>query len=104
MRTMRTPSTDIFGPVEENNDENLEEEVEDEEEEEEEPEEQEENEDDTGSSEEEGEVDNNDETDPWSPLRQKLGEDLKETYLFPKIFVPLQSFNSYLQVNILCSL
>ena len=82
---MRTPSTDIFGPVEENNDENIEEEVEEEEEEE--PEEEEEKEDNTSSSEEEGEADDDDETDPWSPLRQKVGEDLKETYLnrFPKI-------------------
>ena len=79
---MRTPTKDIFGPVEENSDENIEEEVEEEEEEEEDPdEEQEEKEDDTSSSEEEGEADDDDETDPWSPLRQKVGEDLKETYL-----------------------
>ena len=77
---MRTPSTDIFGPVEENNDENIEEEVEVEEEEEE-HEEEEEKEEDTSSSEEEGEADDDDEPDPWSPLRQKVGEDLKETYL-----------------------
>ena len=77
---MCTPSTDIFGPVEENNDENIEEEVE-ENEEEEEPEEEEEKEDDTSSSEEEGEADDDDEADPWSPLLQKVGEDLKETYL-----------------------
>ena len=64
---MRTPSTDIFGPVEENNDENIEEE--------------EEKEEDTSSSEEEGEADDDDEPDPWSPLRQNVGEDLKETYL-----------------------
>ena len=75
---MRTPSTDIFGPVEENNDENIEE-VEEEQEEEEPEEEPEEEE--TSSSEEEGEADDDDEPDPWSPLRQNVGEDLKETYL-----------------------
>ena len=73
---MRTPSTDIFGPVEENNDENIEKEVEEEEEEEE-----EEKEKDTSISEEEGEEDDDDEPDPWSLLRQKGGENLKETYL-----------------------
>ena len=78
---MRTPSTDIFGPVEDNKDENIEEEVEEEEDDDEEPEEEEENEDDTSSSEEEGEVDDDDEPDPWSPLRQNVGKDLKETYL-----------------------
>ena len=64
---MRTPSTDIFGPVEENNDENIEEE--------------EEKQEDTNSSEEEGEANDDDEPDPWSPLRQKIGEDFKGTYL-----------------------
>ena len=64
---MRTPSTDIFGPVEENNDENIEEE--------------EEKEEDTSSSEEEGKANDDDEPDPWSPLRQNVGKDLKETYL-----------------------
>ena len=87
---MRTPSTDIFGPVEENNDENIEEEEEEEEEEQEEEveEEQEEEEpevepeeEETSSSEEEEEADDDDEPDPWRPLRQKVGEDLKETYL-----------------------
>ena len=75
---MRTPSTDIFGPVEENHDENIEEVKEDQEEEEpeEEPEEEE-----TSSSEEEGEADDDDEPDPWSPLRQNVGEYLKKTYL-----------------------
>ena len=75
---MRTPSTDIFGPVEENNDENIEEEQEEEveEEQDEEPEEEE-----TSSSEEEEEADDGDELDPWSSLRQKVGEDIKETYL-----------------------
>ena len=74
---MRTPSTDIFGPVEENNDENIEDEEVEEEQEEEEPEEEE-----ISSSEEEEEADDDDnEPDPWHPLRQKVGEDTKETYL-----------------------
>ena len=77
--TMRTPSTNIFGPVEENSDENIEEEVEEEEDEE--PEEEEEKEEDTSSSEEEGEANDDDEPDPWSTLRQNVGEDLKESYL-----------------------
>ena len=76
---MRTPSTDMFCPVEDNNDENIEEEVEEEEDEE--PEEEEEKEEDTSNSEEEGEADVDDEPDPWSPLRQNVGEDLNETYL-----------------------
>ena len=75
---MHTPSTDIFDPVEENNDENIEEE-EQEEEVEEEQEEKEPEEEETSSSEEE-EADNGNEPDPWSPLRQKVGEDIKETY------------------------
>jgi len=70
-------STDIFGSVEDNNDENVEEE---EEVDEEEPEEEQEEEEDSSSSEEEEETDN-DEPDPWSPLRQNVGEDVKETYL-----------------------
>ena len=65
-------STDIFGPVEENNEENLEAE--------EEPEEEQEEEGDTSISEEEGEADD-DEPDPWSLLSQKVGEDLQEPYL-----------------------
>ena len=65
---MRAPPTDIFGSVEENNNENIEEEVEEEEDEE--PEE-----------EEDGKVEDDDEPDPWSPLTQNDGEDLKETYL-----------------------
>jgi len=69
-------STDIFGPVEDNNDENVEEE---EEVGEEEPEEEQEEED-SSSSEEEEEADDN-EPDPWSPLCQNVGEDLKEPYL-----------------------
>ena len=84
---MRTLSTDIFGPVEENNDENIEEEEleeEVEEEQEEEPEEEETSsseEEETSSSEEEEGADDGDEPDPWSPLRQKVGEDIKEAYL-----------------------
>ena len=76
---MRTPSTDIFGPVEENNDENIEEQEQEEEVEEEQEEEPEEEE--TSSSEEEEEADDGDEPDLLSPLRQKVGEDIKETYL-----------------------
>ena len=76
---MHTPSTDIFGSVEENNDENIEEEVEEEEDKE--PEEEEEKEEDTSCSEEEEEADDDDVLDPWSPLTQNDGEDLKETYL-----------------------
>ena len=79
---MRSPSTDIFGPVEENNDENIEEEEqEDEEEVEEEQEEEEPEEEETSSSEEEEEADDGAEPDPWRPLRQKVGEDINETYL-----------------------
>ena len=83
---MRTPSTDIFGPVEENNDENIEEEEQEEEEEVEEEQEEEEpevepEEEETSSSEEEEEADDDNEPDPWHPLRQKVGEDIKETYL-----------------------
>ena len=76
---MRTPSTDMFCPVEDNNDENIEEEVEEEDDEE--PEELEENEENTSSSEEEGETEDDDEPDSWSPLRQNVGKDLKETYV-----------------------
>ena len=83
---MRTPSTDIFGPVEENNDERVEEEEQEDEEEVEEEQEEEEHEEEpeeeeTSSSEEEEEADDDDEPDPWRPLRQKVGEDIKETYL-----------------------
>ena len=75
--------TDIFGPVEENSDENIEEEVEEVEEEEEKEEEPEEEkkEDGSRSEEKQGEADNDDEPDPWRPLREKEGEDLKEPYL-----------------------
>ena len=77
---MHTPSTDSFGPVDETNDENIE--VEDVgEEQEEEPEEEEEKKEDTSSSEEEEKPEVADEPDPWRPLRQKVGEDIKETYL-----------------------
>ena len=79
---MRTHSTDIFGPVEENNDENIEDEEQEEDEEvEEEQEEEEPEEEETSSSEEEEEADDDNEPDPWHPLRQKVGEDIKETYL-----------------------
>ena len=78
---MRTPSTDIFGPVEENNDENIEDEEQEEDEEVEEQEEEEPEEKETSSSEEEEEADDDNEPDPWHPLRQKVGEDIKETYL-----------------------
>jgi len=61
--------------MEGNNDDN----VEVEEEVKEEPEEEQEDED-SDSSEKEEEADE-DEPDPWSPLRQKAGEDVKETYL-----------------------
>ena len=79
---MRTPSTDIFGPVEENNDENIEDEEQEEDEEvEEEKEEEEPEEEETSSSEEEEEANDDNEPDPWHPLRQKVGEDIKATYL-----------------------
>ena len=66
-----------FGPVEENNDKIIEEEVKEEEE----PEEEEEKEENANSSKEEGEADDYDKPDPWSPLSQKVRQDLKETYL-----------------------
>ena len=78
---MRTPSTDIFGPVEENNDENIEDEEQEEDEEVEEQEEEEPEEEETRNSEEEEEADDDNEPDPWHPLRQKVWEDIKETYL-----------------------
>ena len=70
-----------FWSVEDNNDEKIEEEGEEEEEDDddEDPEEEEEKAEDTSSSEEVGEADDDDEPDPWSPLRQNVGEDLKET-------------------------
>ena len=76
---MRTPSTDIFGPVEDNNDENIEDEEQEEDEEvEEEQEEEEPEEEETSSSEEEEKADDD---NPWHPLCQKVGEDMKATYL-----------------------
>ena len=79
---MRIPSTDIFGPVEENNDENIEDEEQEEDEEvEEEQEEEEPEEEEPSSYEEEEEADDENEPDPWHPLRQKVGEDIKATYL-----------------------
>ena len=68
-------STDIFGPVEGNSDDSKEEEEEQEHEEEQEK--------DQISSifEEEGEVDEDKpDYDPWRPLRQEVGQDLKELY------------------------
>ena len=56
-----------------NNDENV-----DEEEAEEEPEEEQDEEEDSGSSEEEGGAQDD---EPWRPLRQEVGEDLKEPYM-----------------------
>jgi len=69
-------STDIFGPVEDNNDENVKEE---EEVEEKEPEEEQEEEEHGSISKEEEEADD-DEPVLWSPLSQNVGENLKETY------------------------
>ena len=74
---MRTPSTGIFGPVEENIDENIEEEEQEEEEVEEEQEEEPEEEE-TSSSEEEEEADDDDEPYPWSPSGQEVGEDISK--------------------------
>ena len=66
----------FWPPLEENNDDNLE----DEEEVEEEPQEEQEEEEDSSSSQEEekAEVEG---SNPWRPLRQKVGQDLKETFL-----------------------
>ena len=67
-------STDIFGPVEENSDDSIEEE--------EEPEEEQEKDEISSIFEEEGEVENDKpDYDPWRPLRQKVGHDLKELYM-----------------------
>ena len=74
-------STDIFGPVEENSDENIEEEEQEEEEELEEEQEEEEPEEEETSSSEDEEADDGAEPDPWLPLRQKVGEGINETYL-----------------------
>ena len=78
---MCAPSTDIFGPVEENNDENIEDEVQEEDEEVQEEQEEEPEEEETSSSEEEEEADDDNEPDPWHPLRQKVEEDIKASYL-----------------------
>ena len=68
--------------MEETNHENVEEEwVEEEEEEEDEeegPEEEEEKEEDASSSQEDEEADDDNELDPWRPLSQKVGEDIKK--------------------------
>ena len=56
-------------------------EEEEEEEEEEKPKKEEEKEEDTSSSEEDGEVYDDDEPDPRSPLRKNVGKDLQEIYL-----------------------
>ena len=69
----------LFGfPLEENYNENVEEKEEESSSSEEEPEQEKEEE--TSSSEEEGKIDD-DEPDPWKPLREKVGEDLEESYL-----------------------
>ena len=68
-------STDIFGPVKGNSDDS------EEEEEEEEPEEEQEKDQISSIFEEEGEVEEDKpDYDPWRPLRQKVGQDLKELY------------------------
>ena len=68
-------STDIFGPVEGNSDDS------EEEKEEEEPEEEQEKDQISSIFEEEGEVEEDKpDYDPWRPLRQKVGQDLKELY------------------------
>ena len=69
-------STDIFGPVEENSDDSVEEG------EQKEPEEAQEKDDISNIYEEKGEVeDDKPDYDPWRLLRQKVGHDLKETYM-----------------------
>ena len=67
-------STDIFGPVGENDDDSVEKE--------EEPKEEQEKDQITNIFEEKGEVeDDKPNYDPWRPLRQKEGHDLKELYM-----------------------
>ena len=67
-------STDIFGPVKENSDDNVEEE--------EEPEEEQEKDEISSIFEEKGEVeDEKPDYDLWLPLRQKVGHGLKELYM-----------------------
>ena len=71
--------TGLFGfPLEEKYDENVEEKDEESSSSDEEPEPEKEEE--TSSSEEEQEIDD-DKPDPWKPLREKVGEDLEESYL-----------------------
>ena len=63
----------MFGPVEENSDDSVEDE--------EEPEEEQEKDEISSIFEEKGEVENDKpDYDPWHPLRQKVGHDLKELY------------------------
>ena len=65
-------STDVFGPVEENSDDSVEKE----------PQEEQEKDEISSIFEEEGEVeDDKPDFDPWRPLRQKVGHDLKERYM-----------------------
>ena len=67
-------STDIFGPVGENDDDSVEKE--------EEPEEEQEKDQISNIFEEKGEVeDGKPDYDLWRPLRQKVGHDLKELYM-----------------------
>ena len=71
--------TGLFGlPFEESYDENVEEKDEESSSSEEEPEQEKEEE--TSSTEEEQKIDD-DEPDPWKQLREKVGEDLEESYL-----------------------
>ena len=72
---MRIPSADIFGPLEETNDEN-----EEEKDSEEESEEEQEEEEDTSTSEEEEEADN-DAPRPWS-----LSEKISAQRIFPRLW------------------
>ena len=64
--------SDIFGPAEENSDDSVEEE--------EEPEEEQEENDISSIFEEQGEVEDDNDYDPWRPLRQKVGHNLKDLY------------------------
>ena len=71
---MDDPLTDIFGPVEENSYDSVEEK--------EEPEEQQEKDEVSNIYEEKGEMeDDKPDYDPWRPLRQQVGSDLKELYV-----------------------
>ena len=65
-------STDIVGPVEKNSDDSVEEE----------PQGEQEKDEISSMFEEEGEVeDHKSHHDPWRPLRQQVGYDLKELYM-----------------------